>query len=487
MAKTLDQITTELIGFVVANVAPRLIDTRIGTIIRDVFISPTSSEFFTAFSNIDQVAVNQSIISPGSISNDTMDGLADNFGVSRFSGSPSIGLVRFYKATTPTSTINIPTGTRVATTPTNDTGAYTFTTLSSVQLSPASPPDPITGSAAYAEVAVQAATNGTIGNVDAGTINVLLDPIAGVDGVINASAFTGGKESQTNEEMAVLIKAKAQGRIGTKSGYKDVVLSNFSVIDVQVIGHSDPDVIRDQFGGEVDVVTLSANSQDAVETYAYVNSVTTTQLVPTFRPLLSVSSITGVDAGAAPITLIGPALGYGLGGAGSDYDVILDTAGPYAGSYVENSMIVLHPTTNVPGDGTTLTVTYQNNDLIRVMQAFFNLEDNMVIGSDLLVKAGVKIPIDITASIRIIPGYTSTTVQTDVQSSVSSHFTAQLLGNDVQESDVITVIGNVPGVDYVDVPTFLMALATDPLVGIQQANAGKNQYLRASSVTVNII
>jgi uncharacterized phage protein gp47/JayE len=482
MAKTADQVVSELITLIGQNFA-RLVDTRVGTVLRDAILYPISSQISDLFSGLDTVAANQTIQVPDNLDDPTMDGLAANYGISRFSGSPAFGVARLFKVVLPTTTITIPSGTRVATLSTNSSDARVFKTLASVQLTPLSPADPVTGADAYVDVGVQAIVNGTTGNVDAGTITVVLDPVLGLDGVINPSATSGGKESQTNPEIAELIKARAQGRIGTRSGYRDLILANFAVDDVEVIGHDDPDSVRNQFGGEVDVIVINNSSVDAVETFAYAGP-STTLLIPTFKPLIAVSSVTGVDAFATPITLSGPVGGVGIG---TDYDVVLDTTGPNAGSFIENSKIVLHPTVNVPGNSTTLTVTYQNNQQIRVIQAFLELDDNLVLGADPQAKSGIKVGINVTADIRVIPGFNIANVVSDVQTAVDDLIHSLLLGDKVDASDVIAAIQNREGVDSVSNPTFLMALASAPATPLQEIVAKKQEYLRPDTITINTV
>lgn len=483
MAKTVDQVVSDLITLITQNFTAGTIDTRIGTVMRDAIIYPIASQISDLWSGLDTVSANQTIAVPANLDTATMDGLAANYGLSRKSGTPSSGVVRLYKFVTPTTTITIPSGTRVATQSTNSTSQIVFKTLASVQLTPLSPADPITGSAAYVDVGIQAVLAGSGGNVDAGTITVVLDPVLGLDGVINPAETFGGQDSQTNDELAALIQARAQGRIGTRSGYKDLVLANFSVDDVQVIGHDDPGAVRKQFGGEVDVVVLSSNSVQAIETFAYAGP-STTVLVPTYRPLISVSSITGVDGSALPITLSGPASGVGTG---VDYDVVLDTTGPNAGSYIENSKIVLHPTANVPGNGTTLTMTYQNNELVRVIQAFLLLDENLVLGADPQAKAGVKVLVDVTANVHVIPGFNVSTVVSSVQSAVVAKIDALKLGDKIDASELIAIIQDTPGVDFVDDPSFVMALDSAPSTPLQEIVAKNQEYLRSNTVTINAI
>lgn len=483
MAKTLEQITTELTTAIKSAFATNPVDTRVGTVTNDTIITPNAAQFFAIDQAVAAVGAGQSIQSPESIDAATMDGLASNVGISRFSGSPSVGVVRLGKIVAPLAPFAIPAGTIVGTTSVNSAQTLTFKTLASVQITPSSLPDPITGAAASVDVSAFATFNGSAGNVDAGTIDRLLSPVAGVDVVVNPNAFTGGADTQTNTQLATLITARSQGRIGTKSGYRDEVLSNFSVNDVAVIGPSDPDSVRSQFGGAVDVIILNPATVNQAQVFAYVGP-STTVLIPTILPMVSVNSITGFDSVANPITLSGPPSGVGVG---TDYDVIIDTTGLNAGSDIEASRIALHPTTNVPGNGTALTVSYQNNQLVDIIQSFFNGDDTKVLGTDILVKAAIRIGTTVVSNVRLIPGFSQSAVTTSINAAVSALYINLILGIPLEESQVITAINSVAGVSFVDVPSFSLALTSAPSTPLNQILARQQQYIALDSLTVNYI
>ena len=478
MAKTFTQIVEELTSDINANFAPQLIDTRVGTVMKEAVINPEATQFQEAFDDIDTIQLNQSIANAASIETQALDDIAENFGITRFTGGPAVGFVRMVKFVSPTTTITIPAGTRVATLPTNSVGQRIYRTLSAAQLTGASPSDPVTGADASVDVFVQADDIGTGSNADASTVTALLDPIAGVDQIFNPSALTSGKEIQDNTELASVISSRAQGRLGTRTGYTAFVVENFPVTDVNVIGPNDTGAVRSQFGGATDIVIQGEDLIQRVESFVYTGQ---TLLAPSLLPLTSAVSLTGINPSDVPVVFVGPPTGIG---SGTDFDVILDTTGPFAGSVLESPRIVLHFVTDTPKIGSLITLTYNNNQLVRTIQSFIDLEDNNVLGSNVLIKGGIKILVNITADITVIPGFDPADTITEVEVAVSTLFSALSLGTNVQASDVTTVIGVVAGVDSVDLVTFLMALPSAPAVNLPEVVAKEQEFIAVSTITI---
>lgn len=473
MAKTLAQITDEIVQAIISNFAPRQIDTRVGTVVKEALVNPVAAQLKTQSDAVDTIALNQSVSNASSMTTQAMDDLAENTGVQRFIGLASTGTVRFVKFVAPLSDIEIPAGTRVATGATNSSSIIIFKTLSAVTMTPTSPSDPVTGAAASVDVLVQAEVSGSAGNVDANTVTTLLDAVPGIDQIYNPSAFSAGADSQSNTEMAAAVKARSQGNLGTRPGYKGTVVSNFSVQDCIVLGNQDSGLTRNQFGGAVDIIVLGSDIISTTESYAWTGQ---SSITPASLPLVSVSSLTGVSGGS-PVTFT----------AGTDYTVQLDTSGPYAGSFIEQAKIVLHFTTATPDTGSLLTVTYENNQLIREIQAYLGGEDSDVLGSDVLVKAGIQISTNVTASIKVIPGFSSAAVVSAAQAAVNDFFSTKLLGVEIDISQIIDAIGETPGVSFVDIPSFSFALASAPGVPLQKVVARNQEYVRATTVTINTL
>jgi uncharacterized phage protein gp47/JayE len=480
MAKSFDDIVSDLIDNIKSAFSPVLIDTRIGSVIRDAIIGPTASEVEQLSLGIDDVSNNQSVLNASNMTNTNMESLAANYGVTRKSGTRATGVVRFVKFAVPTGIIEIPAGTKVATRETNQFSQRIFRTLSAVQLTPTSPADPVTGAAASVDVSVQSDDVGVTGNVDANTIQDLISSIAGIDRVFNPSPLIEGSEEQGNEELAAVVSARAQGRLGTETGYEDLVLNNFSITDIVVVGPADPEATRSQFGGAVDVVVIGKELIQTAESFLYTGQ---TVIKPTVLPLVSTVTLTGFSGGGTPTTFVGPATGVG---PGTDFDVVLDTTGPFSGSFQEKSRLDLHFVTATPDIGSFLTLTYNNNQLIRSIQSFLSAEQNNVLGSNVLAKAGIEINAEVEADIRIIPGFDSTVVEFNAGAAVNAFFNALQFGVDVQSSDVVTAIGNVAGVDFVDLTTFELRKAGDPAV-LQEIVAKKQEFIRASLVDITVL
>ena len=259
MAKTFDQIMSEMVGQVDINLGDQ--DTRTGTVLREGFLAPVATELVTAYSRTDQVEANQTIASPDAISSEAMEAIAANFGLVRFVGTLSSGTLRFMRFQAPTTAIPIPGGTIASSSDIGD--SLKFKTLGAVTLSALSPQDPVTG-AYYVDSSAICLVSGTSGNAPADTIRY--QSVAGIDEVTNPNAFSGGKDTQTNAELAELIVARAQGNLGTRSGYESLVRDNFSVDDMEIITPTDTEASRAQFSGELDITILSGNLVQSEET-----------------------------------------------------------------------------------------------------------------------------------------------------------------------------------------------------------------------------
>ena len=466
MAKSFDDIMTDITGYVNANIGT--VDTRVGTVLREAILGPVANELVDVYAQLDQIQQNQTISSPESISSDAMNGIAANFGLTKFGGTASSGYVQFYRFNMPTGSIFIPAGTKVFTSSTGD--SMYFSTLNAATLSSSSPQDPVSG-AYYVDVAVQCSVTGSVGNVSAGTISI--QTIAGIDGVTNQNDFTTGQDTQTNTQLAELIAARAQGNMGTASGYRDLIENNYSVEGMTIITPTDPEANRAQYGGALDIIIQTSTYIQSVET----PSLSATPFYPMFLPLLDVVSINGFDSTDAVQTLI-PV---------TDYDVVIDDYSPLSGSYEEKSHINFHIHSFIPKTPSVLTVTYSNTELIRVIQSFLEDQANKILGSDVLVKVARSVGVNISADIVVVPGNDPTTIQDACVTSVTNFLNSKLLGQSVDASDVIAVIADTTGVDAVDLATFKMARADTPSSYVQEVVAIKQNYIVASTITINVV
>ncbi|WP_276355425.1 baseplate J/gp47 family protein [Cohnella caldifontis] len=130
-------------------------------------------------------------------------------GISRRPAVKATGLVTFAGA----ADSAIPKGTLVA------TPADALTASPSVEFETTEAA--VIGESGTAVVPVAAVEAGLSGNVAVGAINVLVHAVAGVTGVTNAAAISGGSEAESDEALLAryLVKVRQPGTSGNKADY----------------------------------------------------------------------------------------------------------------------------------------------------------------------------------------------------------------------------------------------------------------------------
>lgn len=275
-----------------------------GSVLRDVFIDPLTSEiertrflidFFnraSSFSTLLQVddptgsgtsqpvsqssykrALGQALF----ISNEqaiqnvidrAFDKLASNFGVSRNSGSPSRGSLTFYLTSIPQRTYTISLGTQIF------AAGIGFRTTQTAQI-------PFTNAASFFDpvnkwyavtVTVQAISAGSIGNLAKGQLR---GTSAGLNYVNNSKMF-GGSDQETNQQLAT----RAMNRLssvdtGTMAGYRYAANAVPGVAQTRVVAAGDELMLRDideqgiHRGGKVDIWVQGSSDSVVSETFAF--------------------------------------------------------------------------------------------------------------------------------------------------------------------------------------------------------------------------
>ena len=197
--------------------------------------------------------------------------LASKVGETRLSGKRARGLVTFFTRRRPTTTIPIPTGTRVA------AGGTFFVTTKEESIpveNAASFFDPITGLFSV-DVPVQAEQPGSQGVVGPGQINTVIG-ISGL-GVTNASATFGGDNLETNYRLAIRAKnALASVDSGTEAGYRNTLARVPGVTEAIVVTPGSDLMQRDydsdyekHVGGKVDIWTRGDNLAPVTDSFAF--------------------------------------------------------------------------------------------------------------------------------------------------------------------------------------------------------------------------
>lgn len=286
--RSVNEIILSLIDFY--KLAQPDMDTKPGTVARDLFVEGPASQISLLYDELSGNANKQSLrLVVGS----DLDKLAKNFGVIRKQATPSSGtaLLTFASLTAP---IPISRGTIVTA-----SNGFSFSVVTGTSVDPSainlykSIASKFSDQLSFAgiadtlavQVTVQATSPGSSGNI--GVFSLSKANIPGVSNVTNTSPFNGGTDQETDAAFRNRVLASFSGSsVGTALGYLNVALGTSGVADAAVIEPGDPLMTRDGTivsiapdgtrtilsegsGGKVDVVVLGSNLVQNSDSYIY--------------------------------------------------------------------------------------------------------------------------------------------------------------------------------------------------------------------------
>lgn len=204
-----------------------------------IWIYTQALRIYTAYQLID-FAAKQNLLkyAEGSY----LDNLGARVGVTRLPASAAVCTVRFTLSAVQTSVVSIPAGTRVS-----PGGNIYFETIEYTE---------IAAGATYVDTIVRCTELGTVGNgYIAGQINILVDPIPFIAGVVNLDTSQGGSDIESDDSLRerIFLKPESFSVAGPKDAYVFFAKEfNQSILDVSV---SSPGP------GEVDVRFILQNGE----------------------------------------------------------------------------------------------------------------------------------------------------------------------------------------------------------------------------------
>lgn len=413
-------------------------DTAYGPI-RDIVIDPVAAVLEQQNDRVRTVSLLVSLANSTSFSEDDLNNLVFNEGLTRVEGANATATVVFSTPaigpTDPDRTI--PRGFPIATPPDSATGeSVTFVTTEELTL-------PTAQAASYKnfevdppqyelEVPVVAVTAGTTGNVGATRISRPLRPLVGFDSASNPDAASGGRDRESNADLTRRYLLAILGRdVSTPTGIERYARDNFpSVEDILAVYGNNPLLTRSgATAGAVDAYTVGDELVTRTETLTFVGI---NQLMSISYP--PVRTIASVENLTTPATYV----------EGTDYTVELDTS-DLAGSTRASDGVRFIASGPVAGDA--IRIQYVSNNLIRRLQATFEQDDVAVFGRDLLFKEGLRVDLILEANLRVGAGYSTTTVPVAVENAIIDYINALLLGEDVEQSDIQGIVRQISGVD----------------------------------------
>lgn len=465
MSKTAEEIRTSL----KKNIAyenPQ-IDLASGNVATDLGVNAFSEELSAAYDEQDRVR-NIYLLDSASFSDAEADKLAASFGIYRLSATYATGEVVFCATALPAagSHFTIPIGV-IVTTSGESTGVKQFKTTATAVIDENTPFNPNTN---YYEtfVPVQAVAEGTNSNVGAGAINQLATSVTGIAAVYNQNSIVNGTAVETTEELIERVRLKLRGFVyGTKASYLAKVFEDPRVKDAVVVDPDSPFSVRGP--GSIDIYVLG----DEKASYTQRVTDTTKQSVQ----LTKTPFVAGSMLITFPDQTIAPA---------SKYTVSVDDHSVYASSGSAKDTLIWDTQYFIDTVSTYsyYEITYTYNRLISDLQTTFQTSDYNIITSNVLVKKTDPIYAAMDFDIVTLASYDGTTVRANVLYAIQQFVNNFPLNKPLRQSDIIGIVENTEGVDYMKLP--MRQFSEAGTTGVYDVESSPLEYIRIEASDIQI-
>jgi len=436
-------------------------DVQTGHVIRDIVVDAPGQEFRYAYVLLDYVNTIKSLDGITTILGDDgyredlrlalgfetssevdtlisadLSDLSSVFGVTRKAAISARYMQRFYRTDNNSGNVlTIPVGTSVKTA---DGSVIAVVLASSAQIPIL---DTVNG-LYYVEEVVTATIGGTVGNLSLGSLKQISPQITQASSTTNVTLLTSGVDIETDLAIIDRVRQVRKGRnLQTKSGLLNVALgtsedSPLSFQDAILVDPSNSLMTR-AYAGAIDIYVVGKNIQYVQERIYHEGSGTVYTLG--YQPVNSVTSVDGSTSGllTSVTTLDASSSVWGSTRAYTRVEV--------AGGVV----------------GEILTVTYRVDQAIIDAQRLFDSdEDYTVPAADILFRQGSMATIDLSVKVYYFGQRAQADVEDDIESDLAAFFsggttsnsvrlTAKRLGEDIDWSDVASIITSVSDVDRI--------------------------------------
>jgi uncharacterized phage protein gp47/JayE len=450
------------------------LDTGVGPIPATV-IQPIAPVFESLNDSIRKVSLITTVANEvefdGSYRTDLVS-FVSNEGMLPILGTRATAVCVFSRATAPTTDVPVQRGYPIGTAPDESTGAtVTFVTSESATLPAASSASffNLTTQRYELSVPVICVVEGSVGRVGANRINRPLRPLAGFDSVTNPAAAVGGRDVETNGELIERYLLAVTGRqLSTPLGIERFIRDNFpDAEDVRIVYGTNALLTRaEDDAGAVDAYILGEQLTESTENVSFFAVGTLLQI--SSPPLVSVTAVRNVTTATNYTT--------------ADYEVVTDTSG-VSGSTRAVEGIRFTGTGAIPTVGNVIGITYTTNQLIRSIQSEMETDDSEVLGRDLLIRRAAEVSIVHQARIRVLAGFSPTTVLAAARTAITDFIAALELGEDVELSDLQAEVRQVSGVDNYLID---QNYRSDEATQSHDVSIADNEYARIDSADLTL-
>ncbi len=473
--RSLSQIINDAVSFIQSKI-PAL-SLLPGTVARDVVVEAPAQEFSRVWTELDRVERQQLLTDATAYTDEELTNLAASVGIQRNFGLAATGVVTFRLTNfnVATGDITIAAGSELTTRSnitSNNTISFVTTADRTYIASNASTYFNATTGFYELDAPIKAVTTGTVGNVAAGTITILVTSVPGSPSVTNGVQTSGGTDIESNAALLSRIQQKLAGTaMGTPNGILSFIRQNPNVVASLLVRPGDVELVRDQFGNAADVVIIGEITEQIVEVRNYVAG--STSYILGRQPVQAIDdavndTIEGISGGLA-FNFI----------KGTHFKVVTDNSSISRGSTRAETEIVFlgspFPDLNSP-----FTVTYSINSLVEDLQTSIDSDDNKIVGTDILIREAARVLIRVGAFIKVFPGFTKADVAAAAADNVETLLNSSTWDSDLDQSDIITAIQNTDGVDSVNVPISLEVKRITDTVFIPTSSVtiGRTEYAR---------
>jgi hypothetical protein len=407
------------------------LDTGDTSLSKDLILTPYS---IAGKAVMDQVEIARNLHLTSKQTGTSLDDEATNCKLERSGGTYSTVRLTFWTDTEPVADIMIPAGTQAQTAGTAFVSSVIFSTISDASFPAASAAAYYSYDRARYEFAVDAQCNeiGSNGNIGAGLINIILNPIDNIRGVTNLDASSGGDDQEDDDDLRTRIQKADSGRdLNVPNGVRNFTVTEGGFRDAYPVRVEDSDSER---AWGIDVFVIAPYTKSITETFIYYPN--TPRFYLSNSPVREVTSV---------IASTGPVLS-------TNYDVNVDNTTPLRRSQYAEDYVEIRNSASIPS-GTQVDITYTYVEDIRTMQQAFTNDNNEVLTAAVIVKRAFPVSLYINANLTLTLNADGPSTRTRCRNALIQFMDTYRLNDSIQKSDLILVLqqgyGDFP-VDTVD-------------------------------------